>query len=390
MQSIDLSNRSNPAPIKERRAARAAENLGQMRAGLLQGQPVKQMDMSSVLNNSQKELTQSLSGRVQEKDLRERKASNSDPNQAMGRAQMAAMLMAMKKTDKAQKGEGGNNQLRELAKLIQKDPSKARQVVRQQGGDATTQYLTLLEVAALIAEGTGEPDPGAVAQTAVREAAAELLAEYGNAIWADINTFESAEKLSELSGRDQDAGAFRVAYRDSVLGSASLNDTLRSLLNANNEGQGADFTRMLDTMMQALGLDLAATRPSTDPTRLQAMVSDLFHLKVISTVIDQCATLADTLSERHGTPKFLASGMTADLVALSGERWVDASRVGNLADKYGLSEPLAAQVQFIAGSRKALSELPVQVFQSPEARDAVLGAAQGALDRAIDKEEGLA
>jgi hypothetical protein len=79
MPAIDLSNRSNPAPIKERRAARAAENLGQMRAGLLQGQPVKQMDMGSVLNNSQKELTQSLSGRVQEKDLRERKASPTRP-----------------------------------------------------------------------------------------------------------------------------------------------------------------------------------------------------------------------------------------------------------------------------------------------------------------------
>ena len=86
----------------------------------------------------------------------------------------------------------------------------------------------------------------------------------------------------------------------------------------------------------------------------------------------------------------LASGITADLVALSGERWIDAARVGQLASKHGAAEPAAAQVQFITGTRKALSELPVQVFQSPEARDAVLGAAQGALDRAIDKEEGLA
>jgi type III secretion protein W len=120
------------------------------------------------------------------------------------------------------------------------------------------------------------------------------------------------------------------------------------------------------------------------------MVSDLFHLKVISTVIDQCDALANTLHERHGVTKFSASGVTADLVALSGERWIDAARVGQLAAKHGLSEPATAQVQFIAGARKALSDLPVQVFQSPEARDAVLGAAQGALDRAIDQEEGLA
>lgn len=390
MQISDTSNRANAAPIKERRAARAAENLGQMRAGLMQGQPVKQLDMSSVLNNSQKELTQSLSGRVQEKDLRERKASNADPNPAMGRAQMAAMLASIKKANKPQEAQGGNNQLRELAKKIQKNPSKARQMVSEQGGDATTQYLTMLEVAALIREGAASPDPGDVAHQMVREAAAEMLAEHGNTIWADINTFDSAEKLATDSGRAHDASAFRSAYRDSVLGAGSLNETLRHLLNANEKGVGTDFERILDTMKQALGQDLAATRPSGDPTRLQAMVSDLFHLKVISTVIDQCATLASTLHERHGIAKFSASGITADLVALSGERWIDAARVGQLASKHGAAEPAAAQVQFIAGTRKALSELPVQVFQSSEARDAVLGAAQGALDRAIDKEEGLA
>ncbi len=390
MATIDLTNRATTVPMKERRAARAAENLGQMRAGLMQGQPVKQLDMGSVLNNSQKELTQSLSSRVQEKDLRERKASNADPNPAMARAQWAAMLAALKKANKPQEAQGGQNQLQELAKRIQKSPSKARQMVSEQGGDPTTQYLTLLEVAALIQEGTGVPDPGEVAQTVVREAAAEMLAEHGNAIWADINTFESAEQLAKETGRPQDAQAFRTAYRDSVLGSGSLNETLRHLLAANENGKGADFERMLDVMKQALGLDLAATRTSGDPTRLQAMVNDLFHLKVMSTVIDQCASLADTLNERHDIPKFSASGVTADLVAISGERWIDASRIGQLADKHGTAEPAPAQVQFIAGSRKILSDLPVQVFQSPEARDAVLSAAQGALDRAIDKEEGLA
>ena len=390
MPIIDSTNRANAAPIKERRASRAAENLGQMRAGLMQGQAVKQLDMGSVLNNSQKELTQSLSSRVQEKDLRERKASNADPNPAMSRAQWAAMLAAMKKTDKPQDAQGGNNQLLGLTKRIQKSPSKARQMVNEQGGDPTTQYLTLLEVAALIHEGAGLPDPGDVAQTVVREAAAEMLAEHGNMIWADINTFDSAEQLANESGRPQDAKAFRTAYRDSVLGAESLNETLRHLLTANENGVGSDFQRILDMMKQALGLDLAATRTSGDPTRLQTMVNDLFHLKVMSTVSDQCAHLADPLHQRHDIPKFSPSGVTADLVAISGERWIDAARIGQLAVKHGTAEPATAQVQFIAGSRKILSDLPVQVFQSPEARDAVLGAAQGALDRAIDKEEGLA
>ncbi len=388
MQKMDAPI-PQPRMGMHRAAKAAAAQQAALAAGQLQGQPVQQINIQSVLSNAADELSQQFSTKAEERNLNDRKLSNANAQVNASRAQVAAMMASMGGQTEGQEQSTQTVQLTELAKRVLKQPHLARQFAKEMGGDATSQYLSLLEVAELIREGVVGIDSEDFAAQAAQEAAAELLAEHGDRIWADINTFDAAQKLAEHSGKAETAQAFRSAYRDAVLGTESLSDTVRHLLKVNEDGTGGDFGRVLQTMITALGADVAASRPSTDPVRLRSLLTDLYHLEVISTVIDRCGELSSTLVSRHGVPPFKATGLASDLVGLTGERWVDAARLTNLSDKYGTQNPPECLVHFMTGTRNALRELPVQVFMSLEARQSLLDAAQTALDRAIDREEGV-
>lgn len=340
-------------------------------------------DISSTLADASEELTQSLSSKVQEKTLKERKAETASPLVLLSRVQRLAMLNAM--TGGSDQPAGEANQLAQaLAKCALRQPGHVRRQAQQSGSDPSAQYLALLEAADLIDEGRVGPDPGGRAGDALRESASELLAAHGREIRADVNTFEATRILSP-----DEAANFRSTYRDVVLGESAVNDTLRRLLDMVPNGQSHDYLKALETTRQALGLDLAAARPSGDPVRLQTLMSDLSHLKVISTVIDHCQEISHTLSQRHGLPTFSATSMTSELLALTSERWVDGSRFSSICKRLKMDQPLQVAVHFMTGTRGAIREMPIQVFGSMEARQSLLDACQSALDEAIDREEGL-
>ena len=341
------------------------------------------LDPHSVIADAASELTQSLSSKVQERSIRDRRVSTGGVYEGLSREEVMAALRQLRGGQDGKEGENAQSMLA-LARRVLKQPAFARQLVQEHtGGDSSSQYLSLLEVAELIRDGSAGQDPGGMALEAVMEAAHQLMAEDADLIHADLNTLKAS---SSLPSPEQSA-AFRTAYRDSVLASDSLGDTLQHILKVVSAGQEGDFDRVLDTLREALGLDLAAARPSTEAPRLHYLVSDLSHLKVIGTVIDSCAKLGKTLGQRHGMPAFKASDLASDLVSLSGERWVDASRVSRLADRYGASRPAACTVDFLTGLKENLRQMPVQVFASPEARQTVLDAAQMAIDDAIEREE---
>ena len=179
-------------------------------------------------------------------------------------------------------------------------------------------------------------------------------------------------------------------YHDAAIGSESLGGVVGHLLRLVGDGKtGASFLDVHRSMIAALGLDLAAARPSTDKTKLQALVSDLYHLEVIGTLVEAGGALADQLQTRHGLAPFAATQLTTDLVGLAGERWVDADHFKRLADRYRAMDPLEATVDFLTGVRNLVKEMPVKVFPTPENRQSLIDAAQDAVDYAIDREEGI-
>ena len=368
-----------PAPATGRAPLHAHHGKGANNATML---ALVALDPHSVIADAAAELTQGLSSKVQERSIQERRVSTGGRLDRMSRE---SLQEALQKLQGGKPGQGGGaGGVLALARRVLKQPAFARQLVREHlGGEASNQYLTLLEVAELIRDGSAGHDTNGEAYEAVREAAAQLLAENEDAIRADLNTLEASASLKT----PEESAAFREAYRDSVLASESLSQTLQHILKIVSDGRGSDFDRVLETLRSALGMDLAAARPSTETTRLQFLVSDLSHLKVINTVIDQCAKLGQTLTQRHGMSAYKAAELASDLVSLSGERWVDSSRVSRLAERFGASQPTACMIDFLTGVREHLRAMPVQVFPTPESRQSLLDAAQMAIDDAIEREE---
>lgn len=354
-----------------------------MPTGFLQGQPVQQLDHASVLADAADELTQQLSTKAEEKSLRERRIGKADNKSSLHSAEFHALLLALQ--SEHQNEEQQEEQLLALARRIQRQPARARQEAARLHKDASAQYLSLLEVAQLLREGQ-LTDVGGRALAAVEDAADELEAEHGDAIWADINVLKASQEHQNALDEPGAAQAFRQTYKEAVLGAADLSSTLRALLDTHKDRQAAAFTQVLQDMVKAMGADLAAVRPSRDPVKLQALLSDLYHLGVIATVLETCDELGRTLQSQFNTLPIRASELTSELAGLSAERWVDAARFDSLARQHRCDAPASCKVAFLAGIRRALKELPLQVFPSAEARQSVLDAAQLALDRATDLE----
>lgn len=348
------------------------------------GDEVIDVDNDSVFSDSMEELSASLSERTQEKKLRERSLGKLDEELALLRERLQEMLAAMA-------GEGSeekpahirNEEIQALTQRILKNPAHARQYVGEYTGNHTEQYLLLRDLDQRAEGGEFNGILNTTGRLAISESASEIFAEHSGRILADVNTFSATNALQKA-----EATAVRSIYRDAVLGGASLAETLSKLLEAAHGGHPEDFIRVHESMVKGLGLDIAAARPSTDKVKLQAMASDLFHLSTISTVIQQCDGLAKSLAGRFPVKPVAGSQMASELIKMTGERWVDGARFSRLADRFGYQLPAECAVQFLQSVRNVVSKMPVQVFASPEARTAIVDAAQSAVDGAIEREEG--
>lgn len=382
-----LNNINAPGPAQTgsvtTETARQQSGVATTGAQIL-GDEVIDVDNDSVFSDSMEELSASLSERTQEKKLRERSLGRLDEELALLRERLQEMLAAMA-------GEGSEEkpahilkeEIQALTQRILKSPAHARQYVGEYTGNPTEQYLLLRDLDQRAESGEFNGILNTAGRLAIRESASEIFAEHSGRILADVNTFAATNALQKA-----EATAVRSIYRDAVLGGASLAETLSKLLEAAHGGQPEDFTRVHESMVKGLGLDIAAARSSTDKVKLQAMASDLFHLSTISTVIQQCDGLAKSLAGRFPVKPVAGSQMASELIKMTGERWVDGARFSRLADRFGYQSPAECAVQFLQSVRNVVSKMPVQVFASPEARTAIVDAAQSAVDGAIEREEG--
>lgn len=281
--------------------------------------------------------------------------------------------------------QGPDRELRAARDIVRKPRSASRMAEELEGEDDTIRLLRLLELADLIRDGHAGEDRGGEALAAIDEAIDELMAKAGDRILADINTFDTTASLPP-----EQALPFRQAYVDLVQGAESLSAMLNCVLSAMKEQPGKLFNEVLGRFREALGLDAAAVRPSTDPVRLKALMSDLWHLTMIETLLEQAAELGATLHKHHGKPPLDANSLVADLVGLSSMRHADAHSVDRLAERHGLSAPPAVKVGFLSGVAGIVASLPPQVSASKDSRDALIAASREALDLAIRDEEDAA
>lgn len=265
-----------------------------------------------------------------------------------------------------------------LAKRMIDAQAGPLQLARQATDDPTEQFL-LLQFALQQGEAQGAP---AERLAALREAVATLEFEAGPQVYAGLNSIDAAVQF----GNSPDTiRGFQNTYREVVLAAANLAQALDVILGRFGE---QDFERGLTSLLKALGADLAAARPSIAPERLQTLLQDIYQLEVVNTLLDETASLARTLSERHGIARFAPTTFIKSLVGLTCERWVVAQNFLRIPNDLAIAL-LAAKIELMVQAQRVLRELPMKIFSDAEARRALLDAGQEALDQLIDEEDAL-
>jgi len=338
------------------------------RTGTLLGENVALATGTVSLSDTAEELSLHMAEKAESKHHSERKLKSDKPPALLAVPEIIETLEQAKNADAQPK-------LQELCRALMAGHGSPRQLAGQAFQDITHQYLGL-QYALQQGEQDGA-DPALLEE--IRDALADLEMESGPQIRAGLNTLASA---SGFAVNAEEVGRFQNTYRDMVFAETSLAGTLKLALErfgSNNIG------RTIAHLISALGQDLAATRPSAEPDRLQALVADLYHLEVAATVLDGSAGLAQKLAQTWNIAVD-APRLTQDIVAISGEKWASGTRFTAMIDQQGVEDP-QARVAFQAGVRQIMKELPVQIFASLDARDVILNAAQDALDTAIDEED---
>ena len=334
------------------------------------GQQVQVDDANSVLADAAEEISLHHSEKAETKHSSERKK---EATRALELMSPEAILEYM---DAAQAHENPE-QLVQLAKrMLSGQGGDPAAQAKKAFGEPTQQFMAL-QYALHQGEREGAP---AEALDALREALDDLEMEHGPRIRADANTIAAAGEGARGSA---DVAQFQATYRDVVLGNPSLAGTLKLALERFGDG---DFAAGLSRLIQALGQDLAAARPSGDPTRLQNLVQDLYHLGVAATVLDASRELHAKIGEQHGALSGSPVALMQDLVGISAEKWVSGNRFTALAEKFGATG-VEAQIHFLTGIKLLMRDLPVKVFVDADQRQTIFQAAQDALDAAIDRED---
>ena len=355
-----------PAPS---RLPLPVETGGARASGQFRGDQVTALPQGGPSTDDAEELSLHFAERAEQDEFDEARIGTPGELRLMTIEQVTAYLQA------TQQG-GDADKLAALARRIASGSGHPGVMARQEFDDPTRQFLVLQQA---LKQGQRDGiDPDRL--EAIRDALADLEEDAGPQIRAHLNT----AAVAASQGHDgAQVAAFQQTYSDLVLGAPTLVQTLQLAL---QRFGGSGLAQGLQGLIAALGADLAAARPSTSPVRLQSLLQDLYRLEVAVTVLDGASALSSALQQRHGAKPFDAELLVKELVAISGERWMAASRFENLADRLQVHD-LPARIGLLTGIKALLRELPPSVFVDAEARSTTLAAVQEALDAVIGKEE---
>lgn len=359
------------------RSGEPGSGMSGAQTGQLRGEQVRLIpDGMVTLANNAEEISLFHAEKAEQKDFEERQVEGEQIAELMRLEQILAHLEMSKAFDDPRK-------LAEIAKQMLQGEDSPRGLAKQNSKSPSQQSL-LLQYALHQGEKDGAPPQ---VMEALRDALADLEMEFGPQIRAGLNNLEAAAQwASDSADPATDIAAFQSAYEDVVLGQPSMAQTVQSLLERLGGPQGEGFAKGLAATIAALGHDLAAARPSTEPARLQSLLQDLYQLEVVATVLDGCRGLCDQINTQHGAANAQATELMKSLVAVTNEKWVSGSRFTGMAEAQGATS-VGASIAFQTGVKGLLRELPPIVFPDTDTRQSILAAQQEALDAAIERED---
>ncbi len=254
-----------------------------------------------------------------------------------------------------------------------------RERARQFSADQTHQF-SALAFAREQAAGQGANES---LLAALDEAIGALEAEAGGAVRAGLNVSAVA---AVFAGRGAgDVQELRDLYRAVVLDCEDIKAAYERVV---ADHPGEDFEPAVGFMLKALGADLAASAQSVSKPRLRQLVDDMYQLKSLNSVHEQCADLVRRVRRNFACE--LASTAPRDVLrevlSARDRAWQGADAFAGLPARIGVHGDQAG-IYFLQGLKEVVRFVPQKAYGGDAAqRDRVMLALQEALDAAIDAE----
>ncbi len=153
-------------------------------------------------------------------------------------------------------------------------------------GDPTLRYLLLQHARSSDLAREARPE----ALTLLDQAIADLNDQSGEGIQADLSSVDHAIRHTS---RPEEIRQFQGSVQ-ALLGQPTLALALQEVLSLAKNSE-AELQSAVDNLMRALGACLPLVGPAREKALLQALITDLYHLKSLKTVFAECRLLVSWL-----------------------------------------------------------------------------------------------
>lgn len=264
----------------------AGQQQSSTQAGLLGGAQVTVKDAASVLGDAAEEISLHMADSVESKTLGERKVKPGDRPRNLTIDQINAYL------EKAKKLDDPEEMVRLAKQMLQRGGQQAGQLARNHPNfrSPTDQYM-LLQFARQTGLASGASTE-AIAQ--IEEAIADLEAWFGDTIRTNLTTIDQAARYGSTA---QEVEHFQGSMQ-MVLGKPTLTQALHEVLELAGRA-GGKLESALSNLMEALGACLAGAGSAAEKALLESLMTDLYHLKSLKTLLEECKTLARNLKRKQ-------------------------------------------------------------------------------------------
>ena len=215
----------------------------------------------------------------------------------------------------------------------------------------------------------------------ISDALREIEARNGGTIRAAINSFGPGLETGDIE-------RFQQGYNDVVNETTGFSDLLAKLLNHYNFGE---LKSVLPRLKQALAEDLRSDQRSTDKVKLESILNDLSFMHISATLIDLVSTLTSGMSrifniESSENSGFNEKKLMQAIGKLVSGGWISPSQFERTISDLKIPDGAPA-IYFLNGIKEIIRQLPFKVTTDIESRNALIEAAQTAIDSVVEREE---
>ena len=195
---------------------------------------------------------------------------------------------------------------------------------------------------------------------------------------------EQTLKREELDAILEAAAAFRYKYVNLAMGSPSFSSTLNELL---EEFDAEEIPQVISALIRLISSDIAGATPYTPVSQMKNIIDYLNQLKIIANLYNKSSELLEKTEMYYGKVDAEVTDIIVPVLRLKNERLINPQQIRHRMPFLVSSNP-SRDIMLIQGIANIVHrDLPHKVFPSLENREALLGAIQGVLDDAINREE---